>query len=129
MRGLWDNEKPLSPELLKSALALVGAFLGLTSVVMLMIAVASVTEEKYAAAAMQLAAGIALPFGIWLALRMMADMLITMHRSNDRLAAIEDALGGKPPPVSASAPVFQTTGPAASASRAGDDGPAYPAEE
>jgi hypothetical protein len=129
MRGLWDNEKPLSPELLRSALALVGAFLGLTSVVMLMIAVASVTEEKYAAAAMQLAAGIALPFGIWLALRMMADMLITMHRSNDRLAAIEEALGGKPAPVSASAPVFQTTGPAASASRAGDDGPAYPAEE
>ena len=132
MRGLWDNEKPLSPELLKSALTLVGAFLGLTSVVMLMIAVASVTEEKYAAAAMQLAAGIALPFGIWLALRMMADMLITMHRSNDRLAAIEDALGGKPAPVSASAPVFQTTGPAATrpvAGTAGDDGPAYPAEE
>ncbi len=130
MRGLWDNEKPLSPALLRSALALVGGFLGLASVVMLLISVASVADEKYAAGAMQLAAGIALPFGIWLALRMMADMLIAMNRTHDRLAAIEDALGGRPAP--ASAPVFQTKEPATQRAvdgRAGDDGPLYPAAE
>lgn len=130
MRGLWDNEKPLSPALLRSALALVGGFLGLASVVMLVISVASVADEKYAAGAMQLAAGIALPFGIWLGLRMLADMLITMHRTHDRMAAIEEALGGRP--VSAPGPVFQTNKPVTSRAdpgRAGDDGPAYPAEE
>ena len=39
MRGLWENEKTLSPALLRSALALVGAFLALSSAVMLVIGV------------------------------------------------------------------------------------------
>ena len=135
MRGLWDNEQPLSPALLRSALALVGAFLGLTSIVMLIISVASVANGNYAAAAMQLAAGVALPFGIWLGLRMLADMLIVMNRARDRLEGIEEALSGRP--VVTPAPVFQTNGAKtghdkadnAKAARAGDDGPAYPAED
>jgi hypothetical protein len=130
MRGLWDNEQPLSPALLRSALALVGAFLGLTSMVMLIISVASVANGNYAAAAMQLAAGVALPFGIWLGLRMLADMLIVMNRARDRLESIEEALSGRP--GVAPAPVFQTNGAKAGrekGGRAGDDGPAYPAED
>jgi hypothetical protein len=55
MRGLWDNEKPLSPALLRSALAMVGVFLALSAAVMLIIAVASVAAGNYAAAAMQAA--------------------------------------------------------------------------
>lgn len=130
MQGLWDTEQSLSPALLRSALALVGVFLGLAAAVMLIISVASVANGNYAAAAMQLSAGIALPFGIWLGLRMLADMLIVMHRARERLEAIEERLGGRPASASApdlrGAPVFQTNGPA---TRAGDDGPAYPAEE
>ena len=42
MHGVWENEKPLSPALLRSALAMVGVFLALSSAVMLVIAVASV---------------------------------------------------------------------------------------
>ena len=56
MRGLWDNEQPLSPALLRSALAMVGVFLALSAAVMLIIAVASVAAGNYAAAAMQVAA-------------------------------------------------------------------------
>ncbi len=130
MQGLWDTEQSLSPALLRSALSLVGVFLGLAAAVMLIISVASVANGNYAAAAMQLSAGIALPFGIWLGLRMLADMLIVMHRARDRLEAIEERLGGRPASAAApdlqAAPVFQTNGPA---TRAGDDGPAYPAEE
>ena len=122
MRGLWENEKSMSPALLRSALGLAGAFLALSSAVMLVIAVASVTNGKYPAAAMQLAAGIAVPFGIWLALRMLADMLITLHRAHDRLEAIERLAGG-PLPVEPE-PVLTQNG---AGFRAGDDGPAYPA--
>ncbi len=124
MRGLWDNEKTLSPALLRSALAMVGAFLALCAAVMLVIAVASVATGNYAAAAMQVAAGIALPFGIWLGLRMLADMLAVLHRSHDRLAAIEQLAGGAPP--AEAQPVMKPDGQ--TATRAGDDGPAYPAE-
>lgn len=125
MRGLWENEKPLSPALLRSALGTVGVFLALSSAVMLVIAVASVAAGFYAAAAMQLAAGIALPFGIWLGLRMLADMLIVLHRSQERLEMIVQLAGGAAP--AAAEPVFAAQG--AAAGRAGDDGPAYPAED
>ncbi len=130
MRGLWDNEQPLSPALLRSALALVGAFLGLTSIVMLIISVANVASGNYVPAAMQLAAGVALPFGIWIGLRMLADMLVVMNRTRDSMEAIEEALSGRP--VGAAAPVFQSSSAqvnGARAERAGDDGPSYPAED
>jgi hypothetical protein len=125
MRGLWDHEKALSPALLRSALALVGAFLALSSAVMLVIAVASVAAGYYAAAAMQLAAGIALPFGIWLGLRILADMLVVLNRSHDRLESIVHLAGGPAP--GGPEPVFTPNG--ASAGRASDDGPAYPTED
>jgi len=123
MRGLWDNEQPLSPALLRSALALLGVFLAITAIVMLIISVASVANSNYAAAAMQLAAGIALPFGIWLGLRILADMLIVTHRSHDRMQALEEVLSARAVP----APVFQPN--STQAGPAGDDGPAYPADE
>ena len=125
MRGLWENEKTLSPALLRSAMGMVGAFLALCAAVMLVIAVASVAAGYYAAAAMQLAAGIALPLGIWLGLRILADMLVVLHRSQERLESIVQLAGG--PAQVGPEPVFTSNG--ASAGRAGDDGPAYPAED
>ena len=124
MRGLWDNEQPVSPSLLRSALALAGGFLALTSVVMLFLAVGSVVAEHYVVAGLQLAFGIALPFAIWLGLRMMADILVVLNRSHDRLGGIEVALTGRAAP--APRPAHPNT-PAAE--RASDDGPAYPSEE
>ena len=66
----------------------------------------------------------AIPFAIWLGLRMMADILVALNRSHDRLEGIEDALAGRAP--LAPRPVHPST-PAAE--RASDDGPAYPAED
>jgi hypothetical protein len=124
MRGLWDNEQPVSPSLLRSALALVGGFLALSAAVMLFLAVGSVLAQHYVVAALQVAVGIAMPFAIWLGLRMLADILIVLNRSFDRLDAMEETLAGKAG-VQRAGP--QPTGPAAE--RAGDDGPVYPSEE
>jgi hypothetical protein len=127
MRGLWDNEKPLSPALLRSALAMVGVFLALSAAVMLIIAVASVAAGNYAAAAMQVSAGIALPFGIWLGLRILADLLIVLNRSHDRLQSTAELTGGPlRQPAAAPEPVFTANG---AAKAAGDDGPRYPSED
>lgn len=124
MRGVWDKEQRLSPTVLRSMLALVGVFLALTAAVMMVIAVASVAAGNYAAAAMQLAAGIALPFGIWLGLRILADVLVVLNRSHDRLQSIVELAGGAPQPTAE--PVFTSNG---GASPASDDGPRYPADE
>ncbi len=125
MRGLWDNEQPISPSLLRSALALVGGFLALCSAVMLFLAVGSVVAKLYVVAAFQVTMGIAVPFSIWLGLRMLADMLVALNRSHDRLEAIEEALTGRLAPAAPRPP--HANGPAAE--RAEDDGPAYPAED
>lgn len=124
MRGLWDNEQPVSPNLLRSALALAGGFLALCSAVALFLAVGSILRQFYLIAAFQVALGIAVPFSLWVGLRMLADMLVVMHRSHDRLAGIEEALTSRAAP--ALRPVHPNT-PAAE--RASDDGPAYPAED
>ena len=126
MRGVWDKEQLLSPAVLRSALTLVGVFLALTAAVMLIIAVASVAAGNYAAAAMQLAAGIALPFGIWLGLRILADVLVVLNRSHDRLQSIVELAGGQPQEPAAPEPVFASNG---AVSPASDDGPRYPADE
>ena len=70
-------------------------------------------------------AGIALPLGIWLGLRVLADMLVVSHRSQERLEMIVQLAGGQA--VAEPEPVFTPNG--ASVGRAGDDGPAYPAED
>lgn len=123
MRGLWDNEQPTSPSLLRSALALAGGFLVLTSIVMLALAIGSVFAKFYLIAALQFSFGIAVPFAIWLGLKMLADILVVLNRSRDRLEGIEDALNGRiqPPP--------RHVPDTPAAERASDDGPTYPAED
>ena len=123
MRGLWDNEQPTSPSLLRSALALAGGFLALTSVVMIALAIGSLFAKFYMVAALQIAFGIAVPFSVWLALKMLADILVVLNRSRDRLEGIEDALTGR------IAPGPRHTPDTPEARRASDDGPAYPAED
>lgn len=125
MRGHWDNEQPISPSLLRSALALAGGFLALTSAVILIAGVGNVIAGRYVAAALQVIAGIALPFAMWLGLRMLADILVVLNRSHDRLEGIEDALAARAAPPSPRP--AHANGPAAE--RAGDDGPTYPAEK
>lgn len=120
MRGLWDHEQPLSPSLLRSALALVGGFLAALALAMLAAAAVSAVEGLYVAAIVQATAGLALPFTAWLGLKVLADILTVLNRSYDRLDAMEERFGGFAQPPARRLP----QGPRAI--RAGDDGPAYP---
>jgi hypothetical protein len=124
MRGLWDNERPISPSLLRSALALVSGLLVLCAIVMLVISFGNVMNGLYVAAAFDVVLGLAVPFALWLGLRMLADILIVLNRSYDRLDAVEEQLAGRP--GSAPRPAHPN-GPATE--RAEDDGPAYPSED
>ena len=122
MRGLWDHEQPLSPSLLRSALALAGGFLAAMALGMLAAAAVSLVQGLYVAALMQATAGLALPFAAWLGLKMLADILTVLNRSYDRLDAMEERFGGIARPPARRLPQEPR------AIRAGDDGPAYPEE-
>jgi len=122
MRGLWDHEQPLSPSLLRSALALVGGSLAALALGVLAAAVASAVQGLYIVAIVQATAGLALPFAVWLGLKMLADILTVLNRSYDRLDAMEERFGGVAQPHARRLPQEPR------AIRAGDDGPAYPEE-
>lgn len=124
MRGLWDHEQPLSPSLLRSALALAGGFLTALALGFLITGVISLSHGQYVAALMQIAGGLGGPFAVWLGLKMMADILTVLNRSYDRLDAIEERFGGFGPGANRKLP---PAGPRAI--RASDDGPAYPLED
>ncbi|MEP7209418.1 MAG: hypothetical protein ABI740_01165 [Alphaproteobacteria bacterium] len=122
MRGLWDNEQPLSPSLLKSALALVAGFLAVLAAVNVLMGVGAIFAGHYGSALVQFTGGLAIPFAIWLALRMLADMLILQHRSLDRFNTMIGVEASTP--VAEPAPVRTVAETAAS-----DDGPAYPEDD
>jgi hypothetical protein len=119
MRGQWDHEQPMSPSLVRSALALLGGFLAALSLVILVQGVLNLAANNWLAAIVQFTAGIAFPFAIWLGLRMLADLLMVAHRTHDKLEALAEKSGA----VQA-APRAQPQSPGAR--RAGDDGPVYP---
>lgn len=130
MRGLWDNEQPLSPSLLKSALALLAGFLAVLAAVNVLIGVGAIFAGKYGSALVQFTGGLAIPFAVWLALRMLADMLILQHRSLDRFNEMTGFETSAPAPEAAPVPASGPEAPPAHAqAAASDDGPTYPDEE
>jgi hypothetical protein len=124
MRGLWDHEQPLSPSLLRSALALAGGFLAALAAGVVLQGAVSLVQGRYLAALAQVAGGVAFPFAVWLGLKMLADILTVLNRSYDRLDALEERFAGFAP---YQGPKLPPAGPRAI--RASDDGPNYPAEE
>jgi len=123
MRGLWDHEQPLSPSLLRSALALAGGFLAALALGVVLQGAMSLVEGQYLAALVQISGAVAFPFAAWLGLKMLADILTVLNRSYDRLDALEERFHNFIQP----APRLPPQGPRAL--RASDDGPAYPVEE
>ena len=72
----------------------------------------------------QVSGGVAIPFAIWLGLKLMADILTVLNRSFDRLDALEERFGGI---AQHRGPKLPPAGPRAL--RASDDGPNYQVEE
>ena len=79
----------------------------------------SVVQGQFLQAFFLVTTGIAIPFAIWLGLKMLADILTVLNRSYDRLDALEERFSGI-----SNAPRFPPQSP--KALRAGDDGPNYP---
>ena len=124
MRGLWDHEQPLAPSLLRSALALAGGFLAALAAGVVLLGAISLVQGQYLVALAQVSGGVAIPFAIWLGLKLMADILTVLNRSFDRLDALEERFGGI---AQHPGPGLPPAGPRAQ--RASDDGPNYQVEE
>jgi hypothetical protein len=122
MRGQWDHEQPLSPSLLRSAVALLSGLLAAWAIVSTVMSVIALFEGRYGPAAVQFTAGLAVPFAIWLGARILCDLLIVHHRTLDKVDAVAERFEGPSPAAAPRAP------PPSQNTRAGDDGPVYPEE-
>jgi hypothetical protein len=92
MRGLWDQEQTLTPALLKSAMLLLGVLLGVLAAANVVVALRLLIGGAWISAIAQLASGLAVPFAIWLGVRILLDVLTLQHRSLDRFEAISEGL-------------------------------------
>ena len=96
MRGLWDQERPVSPALVRTALTFMGLLLGVWAALNVLGALGELLSLRLGAALNQFAGGIAVPLAIWIGLRLLADLVILQNQAVDRLAAMNDAAGVSP---------------------------------
>lgn len=96
LRGLWDQERPVSPNLVRTALTFMGLLLGVWAALNVLGALGALLNLRLYSALTQLAGGIAIPLAIWIALRLIADLVILQNQAVDRLAAMNDAAGVSP---------------------------------
>lgn len=114
MRGLWDQERPVSPALVRTALTFMGLLLGVWAGLNVLGALGELLSLRLGAALNQLAGGIAVPLAIWIGLRLLADLVILQNQAVDRLAAMNDTAGVSP--------ATSAAGEGASKSAASSDG-------
>lgn len=120
MRGLWDHEQLLSPSLVRSAVALLGGFLAALAAVNVVSGVMALAEGRFLSAIEHFTGGLAIPFAVWLGVRMLADLLALQHRTHDKVAGIDAGFE--------EAPRRRRVAASPSAARASDDGVMYPDE-
>lgn len=122
LRGLWDQERPVSPNLVRTALTFMGLLLGVWATLNVLGALGELLSLRLGAALTQLAGGIAVPLAIWIALRLIADLVILQNQAVDRLAAMNDAAGVSPASaVEQGAPAAKAKGAAKAATDESSD--------
>ncbi len=115
MRGQWDNERPLSPSLLNSGLALLFGLLAVLAVAGLLLAIGLLIQGDWLGGLWQATLSLAGPFAVWMIALMLRDNLIVQNRAYDRLE--EGALAALTRSAARTRPAD---------GRAQDDGPTYP---
>lgn len=99
VRGLWDQERPVSPALVRTALTFMGLLLGALAVLNVLGGLGELFSLRVGAALIQFTSGIAIPLAIWIGLRLLADLVILQNQAVDRLARLagEDRADAKGP--------------------------------
>jgi len=92
MRDLLSQDRALSPSLVRTGITLVGAvFLALAAMIFL-IGLGNVFGGHAYAGLMQIIGGLGLLFALYLLLRLLAEILMAMHRMNDKMAVLSSEI-------------------------------------
>ncbi len=95
MRDLLNQDRALSPALVRTAMAIMGLlFAGLAALVALQ-GLGTLFGGSFLAGLTQIIGGLAILFALYLTLRLLAEILMALHRLNDRLTVLSDELRDK----------------------------------
>lgn len=93
MRDLLDQDRALSPATVRRALTLLGGLLLLTAIIVLMMGIGTLFGDgTFFIGLLQISGGLGILLGLYLFVRLLAEMLITAQRTNDRLEILASAL-------------------------------------
>ncbi len=108
MKGLWDQERPVSPSMVRTSLTFLGLLLGALAVLNVLGGLGDLFTLRIGSALVKFTSGVAIPLAIWIGLRLLADLVILQNQAVDRLSAMRNPpdpaqAAGKPAPKTAKA--------------------------
>ncbi len=95
MRDFFDQERPLSPALIKQVLAVFGLLLLGVAIVIVLSGLGTVFDGRLLSGLTQILGGLSLLLFMFIAARLLAELLVSIARLNDRLTILGDDLREK----------------------------------
>ena len=133
MRDLFNQDRAMSPALIRVGVGLLGALLGVTALVVVAMSLGNMFSGRVFAGVVQLAGGLGCLLALYLVVRLLAEAVMALHRLNDRMTVLGVELGAvrpqdtkpvqKPKPVRRVKATKSTPQEAASSAESGETSP------
>ncbi len=92
MREFFDQERPLSPALVKQTVSIFGLLLLVFAAIIVLSGLGTLFHGKLLGGLTQILGGISLLFFLYIAARLLAEILMALHRMNDQMTILGDDL-------------------------------------
>lgn len=92
MKDLLNQDRALSPALIKTGVFFLGILLAALSVFVILMALGTLFSGSIIPAFIQAAAGLSIALFAFLVVRLLSEILMAMHRLNDRMTILSDDL-------------------------------------
>lgn len=92
MLDLFNLDRPLSPALARAGVAALGALLAVLAALTLLAALGNLFSGRILAGLVQLVGGVAVLLFTYLVARLLSEVVLALHRLNDRLTVMSDDL-------------------------------------
>lgn len=92
MKELLNQDRAMSIGLAKGAVGIIGIAFAITSLAIIILGISTLLGGNLLPGLVQIIGGPALLLSIYMLLRLLIEILLASHRSNDRLSIVTDAM-------------------------------------
>lgn len=105
MRDLLNQNRALSPDTIRLATSVLTALFALAALIITLNGLGNLfSGGSFLTGLLQISGGLGLIFGLYLIVRLLAECVTALHRLNDRIIILTDALSPRAEPITAPAP-------------------------